>query len=133
MIPSRIARTFLKKPLLGVGVQLYNEKDELKSEIEKSQWFDEKNLEKIKGKKILLVDEIDDTRTTLNYCVDQLWECGVKDILIFVLMNKKKEKQESRLEKCKYIAGEEIDDVWVVFPWEAEDIDEHNKNASQSK
>eukprot|EP01080_Neovahlkampfia_damariscottae_P003300 gene3300-5741_t len=131
LIPSRITRTFIKKPLLGIGVQLYNEKDELNSEIKKSQWFDEKNLEKIKGKRILLVDEIDDTRTTLKYCVDELWKCGVSDIMVFVLLNKKKEKRAKELGKCEYIAGEEIDDLWVVFPWDALDIDEHNKKAEQ--
>jgi uncharacterized protein len=66
MIPSRIVRSFVSAPLLAIGISLYDEKNHLKSTPEKLQWLDEKNLKKIKGKKILLVDEIDDTRTTLS-------------------------------------------------------------------
>jgi uncharacterized protein len=129
MIPSRIVRSFVSAPLLAIGISLYDEKNHLKSTPEKLQWLDEKNLKKIKGKKILLVDEIDDTRTTLSYCVDQLWECGVEDILVFVIENKKKPKKSLNLKDNRYISGEEIEDVWVVYPWDSLDINEHNKNA----
>jgi uncharacterized protein len=130
-IPARIVRTFVGVPLLGIGISLYDDSDNLKTEPEKIQWFDQKNLEKIKGKRILLVDEIDDTRTTLSYCVDQLWDCGVEDIQVFVIGNKNKPKKPLKLKEERYLAGEEIEDVWVVYPWEALNIEEHNKNANK--
>jgi uncharacterized protein len=131
MIPSRIVRSFVSAPLLAIGISLYDEKNHLKSTPEKLQWLDEKNLQKIKGKKILLVDEIDDTRTTLSYCVDQLWDCEVEDILVFVIENKNKPKKSLNLKENRYISGEDIEDVWVVYPWDSMDIEEHNKNANK--
>ncbi|CAG8616098.1 9707_t:CDS:1 [Funneliformis caledonium] len=106
------------------------------------------------GKNILIVDEVDDTRTTLAYAVQEL----TKDIeeekrkflqdnsehvnikvpetkfAIFVLHNKKKEKRMelpdlSIMKEGRYFAAKETPDRWLVYPWEAIDIEEHTKKS----
>ncbi|CAI2164540.1 3339_t:CDS:2 [Funneliformis geosporum] len=106
------------------------------------------------GKNILIVDEVDDTRTTLAYAIQEL----TKDIeeekrkflqdntenvdikvpetkfAVFVLHNKKKEKKMelpdlSITKEGRYFAAKETPDRWLVYPWEANDIEEHTKKS----
>ena len=60
-IPARILRTFLNK----IG-----------KEVVRTQWLDFGNLsqhfDSLIGKNVLIVDEVDDTRTTLHYAVSEL-------------------------------------------------------------
>lgn len=100
------------------------------------------------GKRILIVDEVDDTRTTLEYAVKEL----EKDVeaaraklnkhektvfSIFVLHNKDKEKKgtlpEEMLKEDRYIAARTVKDVWINYPWEAVDIDEHDRLAKEAE
>ena len=43
-------------------------------EVKKVQWFDETSGvgALVRGQKVLIVDEVDDSRTTLQYCVEEL-------------------------------------------------------------
>jgi hypoxanthine phosphoribosyltransferase len=94
------------------------------------------------GKNILIVDEVDDTRTTLEYAVREL----EKDVIeaqkksgregekttfsIFVLHNKDKQKKGFLPEDVvqgRYAAARTVGDVWICYPWEATDIDEHDR------
>jgi hypoxanthine phosphoribosyltransferase len=94
------------------------------------------------GKNILIVDEVDDTRTTLEYAVREL----EKDVIeaqkksgregekttfsIFVLHNKDKQKKGVLPEDVvqgRYDAARTVGDVWICYPWEATDIDEHDR------
>jgi hypoxanthine phosphoribosyltransferase len=106
------------------------------------------------GKNILIVDEVDDTRTTLAYAVQEL----TKDVeeekrkflqensehpdinipetkfAVFVLHNKKKEKRmelpdPSIIKEGRYFAAKETPDRWLVYPWEAIDIEEHTRKS----
>jgi uncharacterized protein len=96
------------------------------------------------GKNVLIVDEVDDTRTTLEYAVREL----EKDVetarqqqgrdektkfSIFVLHNKDKEKKghlpRDMVEENRYLAAVTVPDVWICYPWEATDIDEHDQLA----
>ena len=99
------------------------------------------------GKNILIVDEVDDTRTTLEYAVKELQ----KDVAIaakkegkdpestkfsiFVLHNKDKKKRgvlpDDMISENRYIAARTVPDVWINYPWEAQDIDEHDRMAQQ--
>jgi uncharacterized protein len=97
------------------------------------------------GKNILIVDEVDDTRTTLEYAVKEL-EKDVEaarqkigsdkktQFSIFVLHNKDKEKKghlpEDMLKENRYLAAVTVPDVWICYPWEAIDIDEHDRLAT---
>ena len=47
-----------------------------------------------------------------------------------VLHNKKKEKKGTLPpEVRRYFAGEELDDKWICYPWDAQDITAHEKIA----
>lgn len=139
-------------------------------EVVRTQWLDAKTIkggreenEKQKleegkdaggliGKNILIVDEVDDSRTTLQYAYNELLK-DVKTAInslseeerktlpptrfaIFVVHNKfTKEKRgklpiikageketftEGILDGVKYYSGDDLEDVWVEYPWEQE-------------
>ena len=94
---------------------------------EKIQWIDEVE-KKLRGKKVLLVDEVDDSRITLEYCLRELLSDEPAEIAVAVLHNKDKEKRgEIPAEITRYFAGEELPDKWICYPWDAEDIDSHGE------
>ncbi|CAG8470068.1 6256_t:CDS:2 [Paraglomus brasilianum] len=167
-IPARILRTFIKRQgnknilIQAIGLSLYEDIHDISDEsavalakatnqVIKTQWlsFGPPVATTLVGKSILIVDEVDDTRTTLSYAVQELR----KDIAeqekkfikehpgkkvpetklgIFVLHNKKKEKKmqlpdESIVRAGRYWAADETADRWIVYPWEAIDIEEHTQ------
>ncbi|GMM33000.1 xanthine phosphoribosyltransferase [Saccharomycopsis crataegensis] len=158
-IPARILRSFLKKPkgknipIQAIGLSLYeamgDDEDDTKigKEVIRTQWLDFSTLDKkmFVGKKLLIVDEVDDTRTTLHYAYNEL----LKDIElqqeelkstdptnlgIFVLHNKNKEKKaqlpEELMNSGNYLAAVTVDDAWIAYPWDAADIDLHTRYAT---
>ncbi len=126
-IPSRIIRTWLRIPIYGVNIQLYDDKTDkvLEGGPQKSQWLDDIALKKLVGKRVLLMDEVDDTRTTLCYCVDELKKAGITEIAVLVLHNKRKPKKGFLDVDCYFACCEVDGDEWIVYPWEANNIDEH--------
>ena len=126
-IPARMIKTFINRTILTVGISYYDENDKPKLIPETIQWIDEVER-KLSGKKILLVDEVDDSRTTLEYCLNELLKYNPDELAVMVLHNKNKEKRGKLPEPVKrYYVGEEIDDLWICYPWDAENIDEHDK------
>lgn len=94
-VPARILRSFLKQPgspnipIQAIGLSLYEtlpsthasgtnspgEVEQLGTKVTRTQWLDLTSLgemENLVGKRILIVDEVDDTRTTLEYAVKEL-------------------------------------------------------------
>lgn len=94
-VPARILRSFLKTPgsanipMQGIGLSLYEQLppthnsasdtpgqvEEAGTKVTRTQWLDFTSLgeiENLVGKRILIVDEVDDTRTTLEYAVKEL-------------------------------------------------------------
>lgn len=88
-VPARILRSFLKRPgnpnipIQAIGLSLYeqlattNDADveEPGTKVTRTQWLDLSALGEmgsLVGKRILIVDEVDDTRTTLEYAVKEL-------------------------------------------------------------
>ena len=127
-IPARILKTFLRKPILTVGVKLYNEANQMGEHPEKVQWIDQVER-KLKGKKVLLIDEVDDTCTTLAYCLRELLRHHPAEIGVAVLHRKDKPKHDQFPPEIKhYWVGQHLEDIWVVYPWDAEDIDQHERN-----
>jgi len=122
-IPSRIMRTYLKVPVLTVGLTLYDENGNHSEKPKITQWLDEVNSQNIKNKKVLIVDEIDDTRKTLSACINELWKCGVADVAVVVINNKIKPKlAKLQISESNYFSAEEVDgSLWVCFPWEIVD------------
>lgn len=190
-VPARILRSFLKRdggpniPIQAIGLSLYESLPELtgSKEVEvpgtrvtRTQWLDLSALgqmENLVGKNILIVDEVDDTRTTLEYAVKEL----EKDVeaarirmggtektkfSIFVLhvrvsshltlfllpfrlrkdgrtdppQNKDKTKKgtvpDEMMTSGRYLAARTVADLWICYPWEATDIDEHDRLAAEA-
>lgn len=186
-VPARILRSFLKTPgspnipIQAIGLSLYESLptdvvEEPGTKVTRTQWLDFSALGEINnlvGKSVLIVDEVDDTRTTLEYAVKELEkdveEARVKlgssektHFSIFVLhvsarqillcpqviavdetdavarlQNKDKQKKGSlpqdMIDEKRYKAARTVGDVWICYPWEAIDIDEHDRLAAEQK
>lgn len=132
-IPARIMKTFINRPIFAVGISYYGIDNRHMKVPQKIQWIDEVE-QKLKGKKILLIDEVDDTRVTLSYCVHELLRHQPEEIAILVIHNKKKKKEAEFPPEIKhYYPAKEIEDRWIKYPWDAENIDEHDKSAKRMK
>jgi hypothetical protein len=128
-IPARILKTYLKKPILTVGLVLYAEDNKPREQPTVLQWIDEVER-KLAGRKILLVDEVDDSRITLGYCLREMLRHNPSELGVAVLHNKRKEKHGTLPAEVKfYVAGAEIEDKWICYPWDALDIAAHEKLA----
>ncbi len=126
-IPARIMKTFINRPIYAVGISYYGVDKKHKDYPTKIQWIDEVQ-EQIRGKKVLLIDEVDDTRATLSYCVKELLKYKPEEIAVLVLQNKLKEKDADFPPEIKrYYPAQEIEDLWIKYPWDAEEIEEHTK------
>ncbi|KAL8692625.1 MAG: hypothetical protein Q9218_002389 [Villophora microphyllina] len=165
-VPARILRSFLKRPsapnipIQAIGLSLYeqlpssnpsNPVETPGTKVTRTQWLDFSSLEmaNLVGKNILIVDEVDDTRTTLEYAVRELQkdvekatqQAGSSEpthFSIFVLHNKDKTKKghlpQTMMDDGRYLAAKTVSDIWICYPWEATDIDQHDKlAASQAK
>ncbi len=132
-IPARILRTYIKKPILTVGLAYYDMDNRPMEIPQKVQWIDEVQ-QKLPGKRILLVDEVDDSRATLEYCLRELLASRPLEVAVMVLHNKRKPKRGSLPpEVRRYWAGEELEDRWVYYPWDALDIAAHEALARQAR
>ena len=109
LIPARMIRTHIKKPIFTVGFTLYNKEDKM-MEILKD-YLDKKT--------VLIIDEVDDTRTTLYHCVKEIKKCVTpKNIIVSVIHNKIKLKKYLLTGDIIYIPGKEIGDQWILYPWD---------------
>jgi hypoxanthine phosphoribosyltransferase len=124
-IPARILKTYLKKPILTVGIVYYDQDNTPMEQPRTIQWIDEVE-QKLAGRRVLLVDEVDDSRSTLAYCLRELLRHRPAEVAVAVLHNKRKPKRDSLpSEVRRYFCGEEVDNGWICYPWDAEDIDGH--------
>ncbi|KAL1918026.1 uncharacterized protein VTP21DRAFT_3292 [Calcarisporiella thermophila] len=159
-IPARILRTFLKRPdnrsvpIQAVGLRLYEELESGESrmgdKVVRTQWLhfgegeEEAAAAALVGKRILIVDEVDDTRTTLAYAVLELQKdlerlarlrglegFGGTKIGVFVVHNKLKPKRAELPVEVDYFSAEDVKDAWCVYPWDVEDIEEHTRIANE--
>ena len=74
-IPARMLRTELKVPVLAISLELYDDNTNTRNTtVKKTQWFDEQSGvgSQVRGKRVLIMDEVDDTRTTLAYAVREV-------------------------------------------------------------
>ena len=120
-IPARILRTAIKKPILAVSVELYDDNtNTTKDCVNIKQWFDDSygTGQLVKNGKVLIVDEIDDTRKTLECVVNKVQEHQPSSIAVAVIHNKVKVKNGVLPQSTTYICGSDIGDEWVVYPWD---------------
>ena len=124
---------FVKVPILTVSLELYCDKTNTRKETPtKLQWLDRASevSQCLDGKRVLVVDEVDDSRTTLQYCVEEIFRGhSPTDVGVLVLHNKEKPKNGVLPSNVAYFAGESFPDVWCVYPWDALDIEEHERKA----
>ncbi|KAA8909075.1 hypothetical protein FN846DRAFT_632518 [Sphaerosporella brunnea] len=161
-VPARILRSFLKTPgspnipIQAIGLSLYEKlatdgpEEAAGHTVTRTQWLDFSAVKQsdLVGRNILIVDEVDDTRTTLQYAVQEL----KKDVeeaaklmgregeetrfFVFVLHNKDKPKKgalpDDMMKEGRYLAAETVGDEWCCYPWEATNIDEHDRLANEA-
>ena len=136
-------RSFLKRPdsanipIQAIGLSLYENLGKQAAEVTRTQWLDLSSLEmaNLIGKSIVIVDEVDDTRTTLEYAVTELQkdveiastklgrQTELTRFSIFVLHNKDKPKKghlpPDMWSDHRYLAARTVPDIWICYPWEA--------------
>ncbi|KAJ1855731.1 hypoxanthine-guanine phosphoribosyltransferase [Coemansia sp. RSA 1822] len=162
-IPARILRSFLKAqsganiPIQAIGLSLYEQlpgmdAETLGTQVAKTQWLNfggSDTLVSLLGRKILIVDEVDDSRTTLVYAVAELekdireqeLKAGLQpgesgtEIGVFVVYNKDKPKAGELPAHVmeRYFPAATTPDRWLFFPWDCTtDIEEHTRLANTS-
>ena len=105
----------------------------------RKQWFDETPGTfgaLVRGKRVLIVDEVDDTRATLQYAVEELKKSNAPAAIgVLVVHNKLKPKKGTLPADVTYIAGEHVPNAWNCYPWDAKaygrDIYAHEELARQ--
>lgn len=117
--------------------------------VTKTQWLNfggSDSLANLAGRNILIVDEVDDTRQTLSYAVQELLRDIEKQeqatpghkptkLGVFVLHNKIKQKKASLPDEImkNYFACVDMPDTWLAYPWDAIDIEEHTVKANRKE
>ena len=123
-IPARMLRTEVKKPILAVSLELYDDATKTaNATVLRKQWFDETPGTfgaLVRGKRVLIVDEVDDTRATLQYAVEELKKTNAPAAIgVLVVHNKLKPKKGTLPPDVTYIAGENVPNAWNCYPWDA--------------
>ena len=92
-IPARILRSFLNIPIYAITTAYYcnDQGHTTRDSVQKVQWLDPMS-ESLKGKHVLVVDEVDDSRVTLQFCLEQLQQEDFASLGVAVLHEKIKEK-----------------------------------------
>lgn len=112
MVPGVIIAKLIDKPVINIGVKTYNAN--LNEQTYMAQWYQKFDFKKSKHKKLLVVDDINDTGFTLA-TINAFLMSGFyteEDVNYFTVYSKPKSyfRCESALEVS--------DDTWLVFPWE---------------
>ncbi|GAB4817279.1 hypothetical protein N2152v2_004325 [Parachlorella kessleri] len=155
LIPARILRTALRTAssngacaaIKVIGLELYSDELDgrpLERGVVRTQWLEQHSTQLV-GKRILIVDEVDDSRATLAYATRELLadiaaEEGVlaaqgrpvppTQLGVFVLHNKQRPKAGALPEGVPQFVAQELDsDPWICYPWDAQDIQEHTRLA----
>ena len=140
LVPARIIRTYLKIPIICVTVQVYDSLDG-DGKINNLQWFGrEEERKSIKGKRVLIVDDVKDTGHTLKICTKRLLESSPSAVGIFVLNHKFEEGETFHdifgdvtnnifaYQACKAIKK----NTWLIYPWEVDDIRSHQEKSENT-
>lgn len=128
-IPARILRSFLNIPVYTVTLSYYDANDQPTDSPQKIQWTNGL-ASQIKDKKLLVIDEVDDSRVTLDYCIQELKREGFHELGVAVLHEKRKPKKGVLPADLPYYSAMVVEDWWINYPWDALDIEAHNLNAS---
>lgn len=122
-VPARMLRTTVKIPILAVSLELYDDATKTANqEVLRKQWYDPLSElgSKVKGGRVLIVDEVDDTRVTLEFCAKEVMKDGPAEVAVAVVHNKMKPKKGTIPPGVKYFVGEHVEDFWNCYPWDAD-------------
>eukprot|EP01001_Neometanema_parovale_P010169 NODE_6400_length_850_cov_104.266850_g6164_i0.p1 GENE.NODE_6400_length_850_cov_104.266850_g6164_i0~~NODE_6400_length_850_cov_104.266850_g6164_i0.p1 ORF type:complete len:192 (-),score=18.28 NODE_6400_length_850_cov_104.266850_g6164_i0:192-767(-) len=119
-VPARILRTYFPQlPLLSVTIRFYDDVNlEVKPSPEIIQWLDDAAIASyIKGKRVILVDDVDDTGSTMNMLHLKLQDSAPAAVAAFVLHSKQKMKHE-QADLAHWFVGDKVPDIWIEYPWD---------------
>jgi len=116
LIPGRILKSCLKVPLCVLGVALYDEAGVARPQPRLTQ---PAPLEAVRSRRVLLVDEVDDSRVTLAYAVRRLNDLFPSRIAIAVLHNKLGDKEGVLPADLPYFSAREVEGGWIHYPWDS--------------
>ena len=128
-IPARILRTYIDVPILAFSASYYEGDTMVPSKEPKLIQTIDPSI--IIGKKILIVDEVDDTRNTLLWVINKI-NTSMEDLDneemlnqtqmgVFVVHNKDKKKVGFLDDSIHYFSCEMTPgNAWIVYPWDIE-------------
>jgi len=123
LLPARLFRTHLGIPMYAVFISFYEDDGDQHARPVIKQWLDATAMEHMQGKHILIVDEVNDTEATLDFCIEEvLATCKPAELSVAVLQDKVKEKAKSIRPDIHYYVGKYVpEDSWTVYPWSTTD------------
>ena len=122
LVPARLLRNYLNIPIFCVNIKYYDKNDNILKNPVIVQWLSTSEINSLKKKNILIVDDLNDTGSTINLVVDLLCNTYTNKIKpvnfnhlgVAVLYDKLKNKNKLS-ESISYYKTKDIGDNWIVF------------------
>ncbi len=129
LIVVRIAKSCLEQdfgkkgiPTYVIGMSHYDNNNNRISEPIITQMLDSNLEKKIEGKKVLMFDEVDDSRRTLEKATDYILGLKAKELRILVAYMKDVPKNGKLPDNVKLYYGKKIPPKWIDYPWESKEL-----------
>jgi hypoxanthine phosphoribosyltransferase len=122
LVPANLISQYLECPMECLKVSLRDDD----SQPESNLWMAQDAYE---GKRILIVDDINDSGATLNWIM-QDWQSGCypkdkrwkeiwgKNVRVAVLVDNESSKNKLNISYSAVDLNKAEEDSWIVFPWE---------------
>ena len=122
LVPANLISQYLEVPMETLKVSLRDDA----SQPESNLWMAEDAFE---GKRILIVDDINDSGATLNW-IKQDWQSGCfskdkrwnqiwgNNVRVAVLVDNESSKSKLNVSYSAIDLNKAEEDLWIVFPWE---------------